>query len=399
VSKTSTKASPAKAVSKDPVPDLPTAVVAVSSAKTASNVRLSEQEKLTDPNYILNPNTNKSVKRSTPLGERIVEAMKTGKEIPKAMTETDKHILVAQTIKNAQGLSDAELKEIYTPIIDVLPRGFPVVWGGKQRTVKDKNKPKQPSNAYIYYTLAVRNSVESAHPGIKNTELVRMMADMWGKTSDKDKDEYLEAAAKDKARYLIEKKAYDLKYPEQVKTKKSKSKSGRPTKFSAYNKFCETLDREALKRENPDEEINVIISDQWEVVKADKEEHAKYQALADKANEGFKERLADCIKGGRLELSEAEQKKANDPEHFVMNPDTGYYIEKKVKAVPKVNAKAAAVEVEAEGEIDMTTEVETPKSPVKTKASKAKRATKAAKAKAESVKKAVDEDDDLLDAV
>ena len=143
----------------------------------------------------------------------------------------------------------------------------------------------------------------------------------------------------------------------------------------------------------------MIISDQWEVVKADKEEHAKYQALADKANEGFKERLADCIKGGRLELSEAEQKKANDPEHFVMNPDTGYYIEKKVKAVPKVNAKAAAVEVEAEGEIDMTTEVETPKSPVKTKASKAKRATKAAKAKAESVKKAVDEDDDLLDAV
>lgn len=306
-----------------------------SDAKTAS-VRLSEEDKKADTaNYIFNPNTEKYVKRDTPLGKKLVKAEETGEEVPKTMTETERLILVVQTLVD-HGVEDSFVKAALSSIEKELPRGFPVVWGGKQKTVRSPDHPKQPSNAYIFYTKAVRQSIKEANPGLNNTELVSLMAKMWNDTTEEDRAEYNELAAQDKARYDREMEVFEREHPDQAR---AKSSPGKPTKATAYHKYCETH-REDLKAEHPDldgKAITKLLADQWEEVKKDKDEEAKYQALADEANEGFEDRVIEYHEtNGSKKLSEAEQKKANDPDNYELNPKTGRYVEKeKPKKEPK----------------------------------------------------------------
>lgn len=340
VSKTSTKAVPAKAVSKVTKAE----TTPVKSAKSSA-VRLSEEDKKTDNiNYILNPNTDKYVKRDTPLGKKLVKAEENGEEVPKTVTETERLILVVQTLVDQLGLEDSAIKASLKPIGVYLPRGFPVAWGGKQKTARSPDHPKQPSNAYIFFTKAVRQSVVEANPGLSNTEIVSLMAKMWKETAEEDRTEYNDLAAEDKERYETEMKVFEADHPDQAR---AKSSPGKPTKATAYHKYCEE-NREAVKLENKDldgKAVTKLLAEQWAVV--DEDERIKYQTLADEANEGFEERVTEYHEGNSpKKLSEAEQAKANDPEHYELNSKTGRYVRKeepKKAASPKVVEKPAKV--------------------------------------------------------
>jgi hypothetical protein len=339
---TATKTAPAKAVSKvtskESEPKTAKTTKTTKATKSASpkaptkapTIRLSEEDKKTDTvNYIFNPNTNKYVKRGTPLGKKLVKAEQTGEEIPKTMTETERLILVIQTLVDQLGLEDSAIKISLKPISGELPRGFPVEWGGKQKTARSPDHPKQPSNAYIFYTKAVRQSVVDANPDLSNTDIVSMMAKMWKLTSEEDRTEYNQLAEEDKIRYEEEMKIFEAEHPDQAR---AKSSPGKPTKATAYHKYCE-VNRDALKEENPDldgKSITKLLAEQWEEVKKDEDEHAKYQALADEANEGFEERVTEYHEDNNhhKKLSDSEQAKANDPEHYELNPKTGRYISK-----------------------------------------------------------------------
>ena len=375
VTKTSTKAVSAKAVSK--VPETKTKTV-VKSTKVPS-VRLSEEDKKADTvTYILNTNTGKCVKRNTPLGKKLVDAEKSGIELPKTMTDTERLILVVQTIVDELNLEDSAIKAALKTISSDLPRGFPVVWGGKQKTTRSPDHPKQPSNAYIFYTKAVRQSVAEANPTLSNTEIVSLMAKMWKETAEEDRTEYNELAAEDKERYESEMKVFEAEHPDQAR---AKSSPGKPTKATAYHKYCEE-NRETVREENPDldgKAITKLLAEQWEEVKKDKDEHAKYQSLADEANEGFEERVTDYHEGDSpKKLSEAEQAKADDPDHYELNPKTGRYVRKEEqkkaaspkvvekKPVPKAATKAKPATVEAKETKVAETKVTKPKPKTKT---------------------------------
>lgn len=58
----------------------------------------------------MNPNTNKYVKRDTPLGKKLVKAEETGEEVPKTMTETERLILVVQTLQDQLEIEDSAIK-------------------------------------------------------------------------------------------------------------------------------------------------------------------------------------------------------------------------------------------------------------------------------------------------
>ena len=147
---------------------------------------------------------------------------------------------------------------------------------------------------------------------------------------------------------------FEAEHPDQAR---AKSSPGKPTKTTAYHKYCETH-RDSLKEEHPDldgKAITKLLADQWEEVKKDADEVAKFQALADEANEGFADRVIQYHEAnGPKKLSEAEQKKANDPDNYELNPDTGRYVErekpkkakepevKEVKTVTKAAPKPAA---------------------------------------------------------
>jgi hypothetical protein len=325
----------------------PTAAKTAGKAETKPKaVRLSDEDKKADPaNYIYNPNTKHYVSRTSPTGKKLVKAEQlseeTGEEVvvPKTMTETQRLILILQTVADQCDISDSAIKAALTSIESVkaeLPRGFPSAWGGKQKTARHPDHPKQPSNPFIFYCKAVRPSVVEANTGadgkctLINTEIISTLSKMWKATAEEDRTEYNEQAAADKVRYEAEMKVFEAEHPEEARAKSSPG-DGKPTKETAYHLYCEEH-REEVAAENPDldgKQVTKKLAEMWEVVKKeDKAKVEEYQAAADKANEGFEERVEEyhTSPGSSPKLSKAEQAKADDPEHYELNKKTNRYV-------------------------------------------------------------------------
>lgn len=362
-------------------------------SKPMSSPRMTEEEKKADTeNYILNPNTGKMVKRDTPQGKKLVETEKTGAEIPKMMTDTQRLILVVQTLRDIVDLDDAVIKAALKTIEEELPRSFPAYWGGKQKEARHADHPKGPSNAYIYYTKAIRPSTKDAHPDLSPKELIALMAKMWKETADEDRAEYEAQAAEDKERYEKEMAMFEKNHPDLARSStKSSTSPGKPTKATAYGMFCEA-NRQMVKDENPEldgKTVTKILAEKWAELKKNHAKQAdKYQDEADEANADFEERTKEFYSspGSPAKLSKVEQAKADDPEHYELNTETGRYM---LKEGWKKNPDGSFVKKEAKA---------SPKSSPKKPTKKVERpAAKVAKAKIEKI--VTDEevsDDDLV---
>ena len=180
----------------------------------------------------LNPNTDKMVKRDTPMGKKLAEAEKTGTEVAKTMTETQRLMLIVKAMADAAGFDDADIKAaLGTDEIQAeLPRAFPAAWGGKHKEARHPDHPKQPSNSFIFFCKAVRPSTKDANPKATPKELISIMSKMWKDTVD-DGTRSCSAAA-DKERYESEMAVFEAEHPEEARS--SKSSPGKPTKATAY---------------------------------------------------------------------------------------------------------------------------------------------------------------------
>lgn len=313
-----------------------TATKAKETTKAATKptaVRLSEADKAADPeNYILNPATKKHVKRDSPMGKKLAKAEETGEEVAKTMTETARLVLFIQTLVDQLDLEDSAVKAAFTAIDTVkaeMPRAFPAAWGGKSKSTRHPDHPKQPSNPFIYYNKANRAAVVEANPGVKNTEIISILSKMWKDTADEDRAEYNELAAQDKIRYEEEMRVFEAEHPELARAKNSPG-DGRPTKETAYRLFCEDH-REEVQTEFPDLDGKAItkkLADKWAVLKKeDKAAVEEYEAKAEEANKDFAERVKEYQSSpGSKKLSKVEQAKADDPEHYELNVETGRYM-------------------------------------------------------------------------
>ena len=297
-------------------------------------VRLSENDKKTDlVNFVLNPATSKYVKRDSPMGKKLVKAEETGEEVAKMMTETQRLILVIQTLQDHLGLEDSAIKAALTAEDSVkaeLPRSFPSIWGGKLKTARHADHPKQPSNPYIFFTKAVRAKVVAENLGVENTEIVSIMAKKWKNTTEDERVVYNDLAAADKLRYEEAMKIFETEHPEEARAKSSPS-NGKPTKETAYHLFSDEI-RSSIQTEFPDldgKQVTKKIAEMWDTLKkTDKEKVAKYQAIADKSNEDFEERVTEytASPGSSPKFTKIEQAKADDPEHYELNPKTNRHM-------------------------------------------------------------------------
>ncbi len=309
----------------------------VKSMTKSASVRLSEDDKKADPdNYILNPGSKKYVKRDSPVGKKLAKAEETGEDVAKTMTDTQRLILVIQTLQDQLGLDDSAIKAALTAddtVMAELPRSFPSAWGGKQKTARHADHPKQPSNPYIFFTKAVRPSVVEANPGVKNTEIVSIMAKQWMDTPKDNRIEYDNLAAADRIRYAEAMKIFEAEYPEEARSKTSPG-NGKPTKETAYHMFS-VKHRESVRAKFPDldgKQITKKLAETWDnLKKSNKDQIAEYQAAADEANEGFEDRVAEfnSSPGSSPKLSKTEQAKADDPVHYELKMGTGRHILKK----------------------------------------------------------------------
>jgi len=184
------------------------------------------------------------------------------------------------------------------------------------------------------------------NPKVTNKEIVAGMGQLWQETSPADREEYEAMAVEDKERYNDEMEAYEAEHPDKArKSTKDANSPKKPTKMTAHRMFCEE-NRERLAEENEDmdgRQITKLLGEQWEEIKEDDDEFAKYQALADKVNEDFEERLAEFNESDSpKKFTPAEQAKADQPDKYELNVKTGRHVlrkEAKAEAKPKANGK------------------------------------------------------------
>jgi proteasome lid subunit RPN8/RPN11 len=327
-------------------------VAAAKPAAAATVLRLTEEEKAGAPDtYILNTNTSKHVLRNSVIGKKMVKAQLEGVAAEKPPTDTERLLLVIKALQDHLGedaCSDADIKAAMEPIVSLLPRGFPNTWGGRTR-MRNKDHPRAPCNAYIYFMKANRASIVLANPGLVNHDYVKLIGVLWNETASEDRVEYEKLAAADKIRYETEMVVFEAEYPEEAR-QKTPPGSEKPTKETAYRLYCDEH-REATKAENSEmdgKQIIRLLAEQWDALKkSDKAKADEYQLKADEFNADFEERVSvyhSSPNSSPPKLSKAEQAKANDPVNYELNTKTGRYVRKEVpkKESPKAKGKAAS---------------------------------------------------------
>lgn len=121
------------------------------------------------------------------------------------------------------------------------------------RKVKDKDKPKRASSAYLYFCQAKRPSVkEQLGKDSGATQVTTELGRMWRELKNNpDCDTlmapYQKLAEKDRARYNKEMASYVPPTQEELKKKRKRTKSGPKRARSAYIFFCSEKRAQAKK--------------------------------------------------------------------------------------------------------------------------------------------------------
>jgi len=95
----------------------------------------------------------------------------------------------------------------------------------KGRKKKDKDAPKRPTSAWIYFSVKKREELKKKNPDLSFGQLSKMAGKEWKKISDAKKAKYEELAAEDKKRYEKESKAYEKKKKESSSSSEESSSS------------------------------------------------------------------------------------------------------------------------------------------------------------------------------
>lgn len=69
---------------------------------------------------------------------------------------------------------------------------------------KDKNAPKRPLSAYMFYSKDQRETVRIDNPDASFGEIGKLLGNSWKSLSDLDRKPYDKQAADDKKRYEVE---------------------------------------------------------------------------------------------------------------------------------------------------------------------------------------------------
>ena len=78
----------------------------------------------------------------------------------------------------------------------------------KVKKEKDPNAPKKSLTAFLYFVQKSQKDYKAANPNLVHKEVIAKMGEAWHTLSDKEKKQYNDLAATDKARYEKQKTDY-----------------------------------------------------------------------------------------------------------------------------------------------------------------------------------------------
>lgn len=165
------------------------------------------------------------------------------------------------------------------------------------REKKLKLGPKKPATAFFCFTAKFRPQYKAENPTFSVTDLGRLFGEKWRALTDAEKEEYVELAVKDKARYQKEDAKWHKDKPEEVEAMANQKRKGREDKGQAKKKktgpkhplsafmYFSTKTRPVVKAENPDIAFGDVakkLGALWKTMTDDDKKEFNVLAAADK---------------------------------------------------------------------------------------------------------------------
>jgi HMG (high mobility group) box len=72
-----------------------------------------------------------------------------------------------------------------------------------KRVKKDPSAPKRPMSAFLYFSQGKRTEIKKERPEIKNTEVSRVLGEMWRSLSDEERAPYVERERNEREVYKV----------------------------------------------------------------------------------------------------------------------------------------------------------------------------------------------------
>ena len=72
-----------------------------------------------------------------------------------------------------------------------------------KRAKKDPSAPKRPMSAFLYYSQGKRREIKEANPSLKNTEVSRLLGEMWRAAPIEEKTPFIEKEKGEREKYKV----------------------------------------------------------------------------------------------------------------------------------------------------------------------------------------------------
>lgn len=72
-----------------------------------------------------------------------------------------------------------------------------------KRVKKNPNAPKRPMSAFLFFSQDKRRAIKDANPGMRNTEISRVLGGMWKRAAPEERSPHIEREASERQKYKI----------------------------------------------------------------------------------------------------------------------------------------------------------------------------------------------------
>lgn len=102
-----------------------------------------------------------------------------------------------------------------------------------KRARKDPSAPKRPMSAFLYFSQGRRRKIKDANPKMKNTEVSRMLGEMWRNASEEERKPHIDKEKEEREKYKVAiaewRKDYEAKMEAQRKAQAEQAANWAPT--------------------------------------------------------------------------------------------------------------------------------------------------------------------------
>jgi len=72
-----------------------------------------------------------------------------------------------------------------------------------KRAKKDPSAPKRPMSAFLYFSQEKRRIIKDKNPGMRNTEVSRVLGEMWRNAPEEERNPHIEREARERKKYKV----------------------------------------------------------------------------------------------------------------------------------------------------------------------------------------------------